>query len=190
MYNSQNTNQVLGYMCSPKKSIEGFQNAGQQQQINDYNNALAPLYAQRTQMERAKSDLQNRNDQQGLQNIKFPMEQLAAQIKEIEKRLAEVSGKPITTAPASMSGPAPANNDNTQKIAMFNSDPQVKQSMDNFNREIANRKKEITQQITQYNSTIDTMVREVNMMIENKTMQYGLPKTNVMIDSKNYKLSI
>jgi len=180
MYNSQNTNQVLGYMCSPKKSIEGFQNAGQQQQINDYNNALAPLYAQRTQMERAKSDFQNRNDQQGLQGVNSAMQNLAGQIKEIEKRLAEVSGNPITT------GPAPGNNANTQKLAMFNSDPQVKQMMDDFNRQIANKQ----QQITQYNNQIDQMVNDINKMIENKAMQFGLTKTDVMIDSKKYKASI
>jgi septin family protein len=186
MYNSQNTNQVLGYMCSPKKSIEGFQNAGQQQAINSYNNALAPLYAQRTQMERAKSDFQNRNDQQGLQGVNSAMQNLAGQIQEIEKKLAEVSGNPITTAPASMSGPAPGNNANTQKLAMFNSDPQVKQMMDDFNRQIANKQ----QQITQYNNQIDQMVNDINRMIENKAMQFGLTKTDVMIDSKKYKASI
>jgi hypothetical protein len=184
MYNSQNTNQVLGYMCSPKKSIEGFQDAGQQQAINNLNSALAPLYAQRTQMERAKSDLQNRNDQQGLQGVNSALQNLAEQIKALEKKLALVTGKPITTAPA------PASMSNTQKLAMFNSDPQVKQMMDNLNREIANRKQNITQQITQYNSTIDTMVRDFNMMSENKAMQYGLLKTDVMIDSKNHQLSI
>jgi hypothetical protein len=163
MYNSQNTNQVLGYMCSPKKSIEGFQNADPKL-INELNNRLAAMTAERTQMENQQKDFQRSGDQQNVQNINNYLQQFAIKITDVEKQLALATGKPITSAPASMSGPAPGNNANTQKLAMFNSDPQVKQMMDNLNREIANRKQNITQQITQYNSTIDTMVRDFNMM--------------------------
>lgn len=175
MYNSQNTNQVLGYMCSPKKSIEGFQDAGQQQAINNLNNALAPLYAQRTQMENQQKDFQRSGNQGGLQGVNSALQNLAEQITGLEKKLAELTGKPITTAPApaSMSGPAPGNNANSQKLAMFNSDPEVKGRMDNFNMQI------------------DNMVNDFNSMIGNKVKQYDLTKTDVMmIDSKKHHLSI